>query len=134
MSDNQNNNDTPQYMCTALKDGKVCKMKFAYCEYEVRAFRAWCRLNGFGYEILNVGAMKKKKKEKPVVEEPVIDSPAAILQRKKWAKKVICEETGKVYETVSDLQREIGWRRWALEYRIKNVMEIDGKHYKFLED
>lgn len=117
-----------KYMCTSEKCGNVVDITFVP---SLASAHVYCAINRKqGYEC-KVHDMSHVNRRIVLTDEPDAKKLAPVT---KWARKVRCIETGETWETVTEFQKHIGMRRWALETKIRKHLPIDGKTYEYIDE
>lgn len=120
------------YLCAAYKDDKVVDLWYAHSleDYEATSKKyeeAGCTTE---YDYLLDLELKRKNKPKTLTDK----EQKSQRESKKWAKRIRCVETGKVYACLSDLIKSIGVKRYLLEARIRDNIVINGNHYEYVDE
>lgn len=115
-------------MCVSEKDGKVTDIMFVSTLARAHVYCSVQRRSGFTCKVYDMSHTNKR-----IV---LTDESDAKKMRPKvrWAKRVRCRETGEVWPTVSEFQKYIGLKRWALETKIRHQVPINGKTYEFFNE
>lgn len=117
-----------RYMCVSEKDGLVADITFVSNLARAHVYCAIQRRKGYVSKVYDISHTNKR-----IV---LTDEPDAKKMRPKvrWEKRVRCRETGEVWPTVSEFQKYIGLKRWALETKIRHQVPINGKTYEFFNE
>ena len=79
----------------------------------------------------NCGASYKSY---PGAKEPLCSDCLRRARKKKKGRKVVCIETGTVYETIRDAERNFGKNPSSISYALRSGSMCAGYHWKYLEE
>lgn len=114
-----------RFLCAGERDGKIVDIQIFRSNMAARVYGKGNHCDGassvHGIEVSVPGEYEK---------EDLYEKERTI----RWAKRVRCVETGEVFECVSDLQKEIGIGRWALEGKMRKHLPVNGKTYEYIDN
>lgn len=103
---------------SVVKDGKVQELYFSNDLSDMITIRA---LNpGCSFEKCHIDIEKQQEQE-------MDDKPKQ--GRKKWAKRVLCVETGETWPTVIECSKATGIAKWTLYKSVYDGSSVGGLHF-----
>lgn len=123
-----------QYLCSAEKGKKVVDITFRSNRYSVLEYRN--EQERLGREV-SVSAIDMNYREGFAKEKIIRKCDTTKLKfpkRKGWSVRVLCLETGVIYDTIRDCQIAINVGNWVIRKAVYEGREVDGKHYKIIDE
>lgn len=112
------------WLVSVVKDGKVKELYYSRDLADMIAIRA---LNpGCSFEKCHIG-IEVPKQESQCTERPK-------EERRKWAKRVQCVETGETWPTIIECSKATGIAKWTLYKSVHDGSSALGLHFVVIKE
>lgn len=122
-----------RYLCSAEKNGKVVNIDFRTNRFAVLGYKIEHEKLGRN---VSVSLVKQREDSAPCDGEIVRKCDISNLRlpmRKGWSVRVLCLETGEIYDTIRECQRKNNIGNWVVRKVVYEGREFEGKHYKIID-
>lgn len=119
-----------KYLCSSEKLSKVVDISICDSDLLSMEYRKLWESKGFVVSCFKLPCDPPHE----VSCEDNISSVTRCFPSGKWEKRVICIETGKVYQTIKECMRETGIGGFRMRKAIYKGAEIEGLHFKIIEE
>ena len=119
-----------KFICSSEKDGKIINMKIVDNRYSAEEYKRLWIDKGCAIECYAVPQYDFHDEK----HLPTGKDGEKIIPKGKWAKKVQCVETGKIYSTIKSCMKEMKIGVFRMRNAIYAGAVIDGLHFRIIED
>ena len=119
-----------KYLCTSEKSSKVVDISICNSDLLSMEYRKLWESKGFEVSCFKIPCDIPHG----VACEDNVSATTHSFPSDKWEKKVICVETGKGYQTIKECMKETGIGGFRMRKAIYKNAEIEGLHFKIIEE
>ena len=119
-----------RYLCSAEKEGKVIDLTFRDNEYSVLEYRNEQEKLGRMASVFAIGKNQEKESIVCMCDTTRLKFP----KRKGWSVRVLCLETGEIYNSIRDCQTANNIGNWVVRKVVYEGRPFKGKHYKVIDE
>lgn len=116
------------YFCSSEKNGKIVDMAFKYSKYS--AFKYKRDQEKLGRTVSFFIIVEYCKDQADVDDRG--HKGVKLSRLKGWSKRIMCVETGEVYNTIRECQKANGIGNWVIRKAVYENKVVNGKHYKII--
>ena len=123
-----------QYLCSAEKEGKIVDIVFRRNRYSVLEYKNMQEKLGRKVSISLIEWCENDSLANNKIVRKCNASKLKYPAKKGWSKRVICIETGEIYNTILQCQTLNKIGSWVIREVLYKGREFEGRHYKIIDE
>ena len=123
-----------QYLCSAEKDNKVVDITFRSNRYSVLEYKNEQEKLGRNVSVSAIDINNKNSFAKEKIIRKCDTTKLKFPKRKGWSVRVLCLETGQIYNSIRDFQTINDIGNWVVRKVVYEGRTFKGRHYKIIDE